>query len=105
MDYPDAHGGLYRLFHPQQGYFNWLLHHNPEKEDEFLEMIELAQKTIEPEKRQQYYRRAEQILVGEEVAILPVFFETPPMLVKPWVRNWYNKAFGGQHIRDWSLYH
>jgi oligopeptide transport system substrate-binding protein len=103
MDYPDAHGGLYRLFHPKQGYFDWLLHHNLEKEREFMEMIELAQQTIEQEKRQQYYRRAEQILVGEEVVILPVFFETPPMLVKPWVKNWYNKAFGGQHIRDWSL--
>jgi ABC-type oligopeptide transport system substrate-binding subunit len=52
---------------------------------------------------QQLYRRAEQILIEDEVATMPLYFNSPRFLVSSRVKGWYNKAWGGQQIRNWSL--
>jgi oligopeptide transport system substrate-binding protein len=65
--------------------------------------VDLAQKVSNPENRRKLYQRAEQILTEEEVAIMPLYFDTAQYLVKPWVKDWYSMAFGGQRIHHWSL--
>ncbi len=97
-DYPDANNWLYEVFHPTKGY-NWIAWKNAE----FAKQVELAQRVADPKERQRLYRRAEQILTQEEVAIVPLYFSNSQFLVKPWVKNWFNMAFGGQHIEDWAL--
>jgi len=97
-DYPDANNWLYEVFHPTQG-INWIGWDNPE----FADVVEKAQRSSNQAERKQLYRRAEEILTQEEAAIVPIYFSNRRFLVKPWVKGWYNMAFGGQHIRDWYL--
>ncbi|MFK5971323.1 MAG: peptide ABC transporter substrate-binding protein [Candidatus Marithrix sp.] len=97
-DYPDAHNWLYTLFHPDKG-INWVGWNNRE----FADLVEQASRISDPVERKDLYRRAEQILTEFEVAIVPLYFLNTQFLVKPWVKNWYPMAFGGQHIRDWVL--
>lgn len=97
-DYPDAHNWLYDVFHPKQG-INSVSWNNRE----FAQVVEQAMRLENPAERQKLYQRAEQILTEEEVAIIPLYFSNTQFLVKPWVKNWYPMAFGGQHIRFWSL--
>ncbi|HAI69623.1 MAG TPA: hypothetical protein DCM38_09335 [Gammaproteobacteria bacterium] len=97
-DYPDAHTGLYEVFHPTQG-INWIGWHNRE----FAKEVEQAQQISNPEKRKKHYSRAEQILTEEEAVIIPLYFSRTQFLVKPWVKKWYPMGFGGQHIRFWTL--
>ncbi len=96
-DYPDANNFL-ELFDPR-GSSNLCKWNNAE----FAELLEKAKQETSPEKRKEYYRRADQILCEEECVIVPIFFNTAHCLVKPRVKGWYNMAIGGQHIRNWRL--
>jgi len=97
-DYPDADSWLYELFHPSQG-INWIKWQNTE----FAKLVDKAQRLSDPERRKRLYHRAEQMLVQDVAAIIPLYFSMTPLLVKPWVKDWYDMAFGGQHIRHWAL--
>ena len=97
-DYPDAHNWLYTLFHPDKG-INWIGWNNRE----FADLVEQASRISDPVERKDLYRRAEQILTEFEVGIVPLYFLNTQFLVKPWVKNWYPMAFGGQHVRNWVL--
>jgi len=97
-EYPDANNWLYEAFHPDNGY-QWL----GWKNREFAEAVEEAQRISDAKERKQLYHRAEEILTEEQAAIVPLFFTNTQFLVKPWVKGWYNMAFGGQRIRDWRL--
>jgi ABC-type oligopeptide transport system substrate-binding subunit len=97
-DYPDANNWLNELFHPTKSpnYPGW-------NNQEFGELMELAERETDIEKRKQLYKRAEQILCEEECVMLPIYFEAGGFLVKPRIKGWYNMALGGQHIRNWYL--
>ncbi len=97
-DYPDASSFLYETLHPldSPNYVGW-------DNTEFAKLVENAISISEPEARKALYKRAEQILCEEEVAIIPLYYSTAPMLVKPRVKGWYYMALGGQHIRNWAL--
>ncbi|MDM8558781.1 peptide ABC transporter substrate-binding protein [Thiotrichales bacterium HSG14] len=97
-DYPDANNWLHEVFHPDKG-INWVGWDNRE----FAKVVDKAQQISDPQERQKLYRRAEQILTEEEAAIIPLYFSTSQVLLKPWVKGWYNMSFGGQHIRNWRL--
>jgi oligopeptide transport system substrate-binding protein len=97
-DYPDAHRWLHEVFHPQEG-INWIGWNQPE----FVQVTEQAKQSMDIIERQQLYKRAEQILTQEEVAIIPLYFTNTQFLVKSRIKNWYPNAFGGQLIRFWSL--
>ncbi|MDM8559017.1 peptide ABC transporter substrate-binding protein [Candidatus Parabeggiatoa sp. HSG14] len=97
-DYPDADNWLHEVFHPKDGY-NWVGWDS----HEFAETVEKAQLISDTTERKRLYRRAEQILTEEEAVIVPLYFSNVPILVKPWVKGWYNMAIGGQHIRNWRL--
>ncbi|MBE9563015.1 MAG: peptide ABC transporter substrate-binding protein [Proteobacteria bacterium] len=95
---PDAEHWLYEVFHPDKG-INWIGWDN----NEFAKLVTKARQISDPTGRAKLYQRAEKILTETEAAIIPLYFETTPFLVKPWVQNWSYKPFGGQHIRNWSL--
>jgi oligopeptide transport system substrate-binding protein len=97
-DYPDAHHGLHGFFHPDKG-INWVGWNNRE----FAEVLTQAQQISNKAERKKLYRRVEQILTEEEVAIVPLYFSNAQFMVKPWVKGWYPMAFGGQQIRHWHL--
>ncbi len=95
---PDANDWLYKVFHPDKG-GNWIGWNHRE----FSKVVDKARKISDPVGRKELYRRAEKILIEKEAAIVPLYFKNMPFLVKPWVKGWYHKGFGGQHIRNWSL--
>jgi len=95
---PDAHYWLHDVFHPNKG-INW----NGWNSREFAKVVDKARQISNPVGRKKLYRRAEQILTEKEAAIVPLYFSNTPFLVKPWVKGWYHKGFGGQHLRNWSL--
>ncbi len=97
-DYPDANNFLNEQLNPfkSANYVRW-------DNAEFAELMDKAEASPDPEERKNLYRRAEQILIYEEAAVVPIFFETAHSLVKPRVKGWYHMAIGGQHIRNWSL--
>lgn len=97
-DYPDANNWLYERFHPKSG-DNWIGWNN----SEFAEVVEKAQRSVDPTERKRLYRRAEQILTEEEAAMVPLYYSNAQFLVRPWIKGWFNMAFGGQHIHAWAL--
>jgi oligopeptide transport system substrate-binding protein len=97
-NYPDAHDWLYQVFHPDKG-MNWIGWNN----SEFTELVDNAQQTSNQTIRKQLYQKAEKILTETETAIIPLYFYNTSFLVKPWVKGWYHKGFGGQDIHNWSL--
>ncbi len=95
---PDATCWLHELFHP---YFSpnkigW-------KNLPFAQFTDSARETSDTEERRKLCQRAEQTLVQQEAAVVPIFFETQPCMVKPRVEGWHHMAIGGQHIRNWRI--
>ncbi len=101
-DYPDANDFLYQLFHPDTGYFGWLLTDETLRQ-ELTEVIEKAQWVTDPIERKILYQQVEKILVEKAAVVMPLYFDNVQFLVKNRVKGWYNMAFGGQHILNWSL--
>ena len=97
-DYPDANNFLNEQFHPYKS-SNKICWNN----NKFAEIVEMAAIEADSEKRKEYYKQAEKILVEEEAAFIPLFYENVHCLVKERVKNWYYMVMGGQHIRDWYL--
>lgn len=97
-DYPDANNWLNELFHPAKSVnvIGW-------ENQEFAQLMEMAQIDTDPDNRRAIYRRAEKILCEEECVVLPIYFETAQYLVKPRIKGWYSMALGGQHIRNWQF--
>lgn len=95
-DYPDANNWLNDLFHPSQPTFCTGLD-NPE----FASVLNQTRMEVDLEKRKALFKRAEQILCEEEVALAPIYYEKAHCLVKPRVKGWRHMAMGGQHIRKW----
>ncbi|MDM8565868.1 peptide ABC transporter substrate-binding protein [Candidatus Halobeggiatoa sp. HSG11] len=66
-------------------------------------LLNEADQTTDFNEQKEKYHQAEQLLTQEEVAVIPLYFTYPNILVKPRVKNWYNMPMGGQHIRNWQL--
>lgn len=98
VSYPDA-SNLLGIFHSDYG-LNWISGKTGELFDQTLDKARLATDSVTS---QQLYRRAEQILIEDDVATMPLYFNSPRFLVNSRVKGWYNKAWGGQQIRNWSL--
>lgn len=94
-DYPDANNWLMEVFHPTKS--SNRVHWN---NAEFAQLTEKAQVVRDPAGRKRLYRRAEQILTGEQAVIAPVYFSTSIVLTKPYLKNKV-APLGGNHIRDW----
>ena len=99
-DYPDPNNWLNDLIFslPEYNTNNWY-------NKEYLDLIKDASKEIDPHKRKTIYQRIEEIICKEDCIIAPIFYDAGHYLIKPRVKGWYNMAFGGQHIRNWSLDH
>lgn len=69
----------------------------------FSRLVNALTRITDPELRRQFYRKAQQIVYEEDAIIIPLYFGTASMLVKPRVKGWSYRPIGGQRIRDWSL--
>ena len=95
-DYPDAHNFLDEVFNPAHP-----LVHTAWENAAFVELMNKAEKETDLNKRNAYYKHAEQILCEQEAVTVPVFYSLAHCLVRPKIGGWYHMPFGGQHIRNW----
>ena len=80
-DYPDPDTFM-TLFTSTSGN-----NHGQWKNKVYDEIVQEASTTLNLLKRQSLYKKAQEILLRDEVAIAPLFFNTQVLLKKPWVKN------------------
>jgi oligopeptide transport system substrate-binding protein len=96
-DYPDAHNFLYDVFHStsQNNDTGWA-------NEEFDSLVEEAAGLTDPAERQALYMDAEQILVYEDAAIIPIYWASDVELTKPYVERTYSTG-GDQRFEKWNV--
>ncbi len=96
MDYPDANNFLFDVFHssrnPDTGYSS----------AEFDALVEQAVSETDPAVRADLYAQAEQLLVFEDAAIIPIYWYSDLELTKPYVERTY-AVDNSEQYEHWSL--
>lgn len=106
LDYPDANNFTREVFavggndNPAEngvpyGGINW-------KNDKFEQLVRLAAVEPDPKKRVELYSQAEQILVWDDAAIIPIYWYTRPQLTKSYVTRTYS-LIGYEHFEKWDV--
>ncbi len=72
------------------------------KNDNFEQLVRDAAVEQDPAKRLEMYAQAEQILVWEDAAVLPIYWYTSVSVTKPHVARTYSNT-GAQHIEKWDV--
>ncbi len=107
MDYPDANNFDKDVVAPggndnptnaegvPEGGLQWV-------NDQFVKLVDDAAVEQNPDTRIQMYAQAEDILVNQDAAIIPIYWYTTVAVTKPYVTRTYSPT-GTQHIEKWSL--
>lgn len=96
-DYPDNNNFLFDVFHSssQNNDTGWS---NPE----FDALVEQAAKETDTATRIELYAQAEEILIEQDAAIIPIYFYAGNEMTKPYVERTY--ALGGQqYFYNWDI--
>jgi len=96
-DYPDTHNFLFDVFHStsQNNDTGW-------SNADFDSLVEEAALLTDPAERQALYTEAEQILVYEDAAIIPLWWASDVELTKPYVERTYSVS-GDQRFEKWNV--
>ncbi|MGC8947496.1 MAG: peptide ABC transporter substrate-binding protein, partial [Anaerolineae bacterium] len=98
MDYPDANNWTREVFaiggHEEKA-TQW-------RNEEFTKLLEEAALEKDPQKRQDMYAQAEQILVWEDAAIAPIYWYTSVTCTKPYVNRTFSQH-GHEMFEKWSI--
>jgi oligopeptide transport system substrate-binding protein len=97
-DFPDAANwliGVYRSNSDQ----NYAMFNSPE----FDALVDEADSISDPDRREELYKQAEQILVDEVTAIAPIYYYTYVRLYKPWMTNIVISPVTGDPIHEWTI--
>ncbi len=103
QDYPHANNWLHEVFNPEAGANNVMMSvDNPQVGDAVAEFTETtyAAQSASPEEQMELYKRAEQLLVDEMVAIAPIYFYTWQGVQKPWLDRVYSDA---KYFYRWNI--
>ena len=72
--------------------------------ERYGQLISGARKETDPARRMDMLMEAERILVAEDAATAPVYFEGEVHLVKPYLKGYYDHKYGGTwSLQDWKL--
>jgi peptide/nickel transport system substrate-binding protein/oligopeptide transport system substrate-binding protein len=91
-DVPDPDNFLAKLFHSRSAR-NFMSYHNAAVD----QLIDDARLAVDPQRRVELYRRAEQ-LVMDDAPVIPVWHYNYERLFQPWVRNVEVNGFGDPYI-------
>jgi oligopeptide transport system substrate-binding protein len=69
---------------------------------EFEDLVAQAAVEQDPDARKDLYAQAEQILVWEDAAVIPLYWYTAVSVTKPYVTRTYSNT-GAQHIEKWDI--
>lgn len=93
MDYPHANNWMHEVFNPDAGANRIMLSADDEQIGdlvaEYSETTYAAQ-TASPEEQMELYKRAEQLLIDEIAAIVPIYYYTFNGVAKPWLTRVYS---------------
>jgi oligopeptide transport system substrate-binding protein len=97
FDYPDTNNFLFDVFHSSStnNDTGW-------SSPEFDALVEEAIAETDPEVRAELYAQAEQILVYDDAAIIPVYWYSDLELTKPYVERTY-AVDNSEQYENWSL--
>jgi len=106
LDYPDANNFVREVLavggsdNPAEkgepyGGINW-------KNDKFEELVKKAAVEMDPVKRVELYAQAEQILVYDDAAIIPIYWYTSVLVTQPWIKRTYSVG-GHQRYENWEV--
>ena len=98
QDYPDANNFDKEVFRSdsQQNHTKWA---NPE----FDRLVDEAAKEKDEAKRRELYAQAEDILVRQDAAIIPIYWYTRVTVTKPYVQRTFSILGGLEHIEKWDI--
>ena len=82
-DYPDPDNVLRVVFHSGSDH-NYGRFHN----ETFDRLVEQARSLTDQRQRMQLYHKADELLVAEEAAIIPLAYTRTITLVQPWIKGW-----------------
>lgn len=97
QDFPDAHNFLFDVFHSssQNNDTGW-------SSPEFDALVEQAASEPDLATRTELYAQAEQILIMDEAAIIPIYWYASVELTKPYVERTYSVT-GNQRFEKWDI--
>ncbi len=97
-DYPDQNNWLNEVFNPEIGAnrVRW-------SNDEFVDLMNKARSSTDPDERKELYKRGEKILVDEEAAMAPIYYYTTVMVTKPWVTEYTYGTVGAPGVHYWKI--
>ncbi|NLX36416.1 MAG: peptide ABC transporter substrate-binding protein [Chloroflexi bacterium] len=101
-DYPDENNWVAEVFHPIKGSNEPKWDPESDSAKRFMQLVEDAALSSDPEERARLYYEAEQILTVDEAVIAPIYYYTRVVLTKPYVNRTY-APLGGEHIDKWSV--
>jgi oligopeptide transport system substrate-binding protein len=101
-DYPDENNWVLEVFHPTKGANNPKWDPESASAKAFVEAVEKAAASPDPEEREQLYFEAEKILTVDEAIIIPIYYYTRVVCTKPYVERTY-APLGGEHIDKWTV--
>lgn len=103
-DFQIAMGGWSaQIFHPiyfldqlfSSGGSNYPQYDNPEYDD----LIREAKTEPDPKKVLDILHEAEEIAIGEDFALIPLYYETSRVMIKDYVTGWYTDPIGRFHFK------
>jgi len=95
-DYLDANNFLNEAFSHSRNFSGW-------NDDAFDSLLQQASQEQDLNKRLILYQQAEKIISTDQVAIVPLYYESDHYLIKPWVKGINPMPIGGQHIEKWII--
>ena len=102
-DYPHANNWVHEVFNPTQGSNEPLLLVGDSQVGEFVRQFNeatIAAQTAPPAEQIILYKQAEMLLINEIVAIMPLFYFTQTIVVKPWLDRLYSHEL---YMYRWSI--
>jgi oligopeptide transport system substrate-binding protein len=103
QDYPDANNfdkeavGFGGSGNPADGGgLNW-------KNDQYEQLLTDAALETDPAKRVEMYAQAEEILVYDDAALIPIYWYTRVSMTKPYVTRTFSVSSGQEHIEKWDI--
>jgi oligopeptide transport system substrate-binding protein len=97
--YADAHDVLGDLFHSDArfpNYTNW-------SSSEFDDLIDQAAESTDTAARAEWYAQAEDILVREEAAVIPIYWYTESTLTQPYIYRTYSQISRIERLEKWEV--
>ncbi|MCI5165394.1 MAG: hypothetical protein D3903_04725 [Candidatus Electrothrix sp. GM3_4] len=91
-DYPSPDGILKKL----RKKTNWT-------NNTFDQLIKSTRNLTGTEQRQAAYKKADKILCQDEAAVIPIFYEISPVLIKAKVQGWHHATMGRQQLDQCSF--